>query len=356
MSRGRKLRIAQVAPLFIRVPPARYGGTERVISVLTEELVRRGHDVTLFAAGTSTTSARLRCGSPLPLWDIASHHRLAYQVAQVEDVMDSAKRFDVIHWHTDYMHLLVDGAARQRFLTTLHGRLDGDCIRQLLGRHSGEALVSISDAQRRPVSDLDLNWVATVHHGLDLAHTYRLGPGDGGYLAFVGRSTPDKDLATAIRVAIRSGLPIKIAARIDPNNLPYHESEVEPLLSHPLVDWLGETTEGETADLLEHALAFLVPLGWEEPFGLSFIEALAAGTPVVARPMGALPELMRNGRHGFFGETESELAAACQRVASINRVACRRWALERFSAERMAEDYERAYDAVLSGTAKANAS
>ena len=344
---GRKLRIAQVAPLFVRVPPERYGGTERVVSALTEELVRRGHEVTLFAAGTSATAARLWSGSPLPLWDLDAHQRIAYEIAQVEDVVSSSGRFDLIHWHTEYLHWLVNEEMRTPSVTTLHGRLDGASLRQLFARHSSHPVISISNAQRRPLSGLELNWVATVYNGLDLARTYRLGSGDGGHLVFVGRSTPEKDLATAIRVAIRCGMPLKIAARIAPADLDYHRSHVVPLLGHPLVHWLGEASEEQKVALLEHAIALLMPINWEEPFGLSFIEALAAGTPVITRPMGALPEVMRHGEHGFFCDDEDDMVDACRRIDLIDRGACRSWALHRFSHVQMADGYESAYQRIV---------
>lgn len=344
---GRTLRIAQVAPLLVRVPPGRYGGTERVVSLLTEELVRRGHDVTLFAAGTSSTSARLWPGAPRPLWELDAHERLAYEISQVEDVLRSSGQFDLIHWHIDYLHWLVSAGIRTPSVTTLHGRLDGNSIRRLFARHSLRPVISISDAQRRPLADLALNWVGTIYHGLDLAGTYRLGAGGGGYVAFVGRSSPEKDLATAIRVAIRCGVPIKIAARIEPADLEYHRSQVIPLLDHPLVEWLGEADERKKVALLEHAIALLMPINWDEPFGLSFVEALAAGTPVITRARGALPEVMRHGEHGFFARNEDEMVDACSQIGLIDRAACRGWALERFSYGRMVDEYESAYYRIL---------
>ena len=339
----RRLRIAQVAPPFVRVPPARYGGTERVISALTEELVRRGHRVTLFAAGTSRTAASLRPSSPTPLWEVGSHQRRAYEVGQIEDVVELAEEFDVIHWHTECLQWLVTAGLGTPSVTTIHGHLQGEPIRKVLARHSRQPLISISDAQRRPVADLDLNWVETVHHGLELRQTYRLGTGAGGYLVFVGRSSPEKGLATAIRVAIRCGLPIKIAARIEPNDLPYHKAEVVPLLDHRLVEWIGEANDDQKAKLLEDALALLMPIDWEEPFGLAVVEALAAGTPVITRPLGSLPEIMRDGEHGLFAWDEDEFAKACRSVHTIDRAVCRAWALARFSAGRMADDYETVY-------------
>jgi len=341
------LRIAQVAPLFVRVPPLRYGGTERVIFELTEELVRRGHEVTLFADATSQTSGRLRAVAPRPLWELEPHDRLPYQVAQVEEVLSSAEDFDLIHWHIDYMHWFAAGRIATPSVTTLHGRLDGQSVRRLFACYSAQPMVSISDAQRRPLAGIPVNWVATIRHGLDLAQTYSLGEGEGGYLAFVGRSSPEKGIATAIRVAVRAGLPIKIAARVGEPHQHYHEAEVAPLLRHPLVEWLGEVTESQKAQLLAGAMALLMPIEWDEPFGLSFIEALAAGTPVITRAKGALPELLRQGEHGLFAESEDELVEACSRVHGIDRRACRRWAIAHFSVARMVDEYEAAYQRLL---------
>ena len=344
---NRRLRIAQVAPLYVRVPPARYGGTERVVAELTTELVRRGHDVTLFAAGSSSTSARLRSVAPRPLWEMEGHERLPYEVAEIEAVARAADEFDVIHWHLEYVHWLVSPRISAPSVTTLHGRLDSPSIAMLFAEHRDEAVVSISDAQRRPVADVAPNWIATVHHGLDVEHAYRLGSGDGGYLAFVGRSCADKGLATAIRVALRTGIPIKIGARVGEADVAYHHAEVVPYLDHPLVEFLGEITDREKAELLASARALLMPINWEEPFGLCFIESLAAGTPIITTPRGALPELMEHGVHGFFARTEDELVDACTAVDSIDRAGCRRWALNRFSASRMADDYEKVYRSLI---------
>ena len=346
---NRRLRIAQVAPLHLQVPPDRYGGTERVVAALTSGLVARGHQVTLFAAGSSHTPARLRSVAPRPLWEIDPYERLPYEIAQIEDVVDNADTFDVIHWHVDFLHWLVSARIRTPSVTTLHGRLDTASIRMLFTAHRNQPVVSISDSQRRPLADLSPAWVATVHHGLDAAGSYRLGSGGGGYLAFVGRSSREKGLATAIRVAIRAGMPIKIGARVGPGGDHYHRTQVVPLLDHPLVVWLGEIDEREKARLLEGAAALLMPIDWDEPFGLSFIEALAAGTPVITRARGALPELMSDGVHGYFAETEDEMVAACKRIDEISRLECRQWVLNRFSTERMVHDYEQVYSQVIAG-------
>ena len=340
-----------VAPPFVRVPPARYGGTERIVAELTAELVTRGHDVTLFAAATSFMAARLFSVAPRPLWELSKYESFPYEIAQVETVARVAANFDIIHWHVDFLHwLLVDQIATPS-VTTMHGRLDTDSIRLMFAAHPDHPVISISDAQMRPVADLAMNWVATIYHGLDLAGAYRFGAGDGGYLAFVGRSSPQKGLATAIRVAIRAGIPIKIGARITADGAVYHETEVEPLLGHPLVDWLGEVTDAEKAALLEDAMAMIMPIEWEEPFGLSFIESLAAGTPIITRARGAVPEIMRDGVHGYFADTEDEMVEAVARIDAIDRAECRRWALDRFSTQRMADAYEDAYRRVIDGTA-----
>ncbi len=344
-----RLRIAQLAPLWLPVPPERYGGTERVVHALTEELVRRGHDVTLFAAGGSRTSARLRPGSPRPLWEVPGADDFGMRVVQIEDLIRCSDEFDVVHSHIDVLPWLAGGRIRAPLLTTLHGRLDLPVLRPLFEAYSDRALVSISDAQRSPVRDLHLNWVATVYHGLDLATDYRLGPGDGGYLLFLGRISPEKDPARAIRVALRAGVPLRIAARVDPADETYFRKEVVPHLDHPLVDWIGEVGHADKVELLRGARALLLPVNWPEPFGLVFIEALACGTPVVARPCGSLPEIVRDGQHGRLVWTEDELVAAIRDIDGLDRGACRSYALERFSVERMAEDYERAFLTLIAG-------
>jgi glycosyltransferase involved in cell wall biosynthesis len=342
-----KLRIAQLAPLWVQVPPPRYGGTERVVHALTEELVARGHDVTLFAAGGSVTSAHLRAGSLGPLWDREDADIDITQLLQIEDVVRQSSNFDVVHSHINGLPWLVSERLNAPLVTTLHGRLDLAHERKLLATYAGQSIISISDAQRRPVSDLDLNWISTIHHGLNLERIYRLGEGEGGYLAFVGRISPEKGPVTAIRVAIRAGYPLKIAARVDPSDEVYFRQAVEPYLKHPLIEWLGEINDQAKIELLAGARALLMPIDWDEPFGLSFIEALASGTPVVARPRGSLPEIVVHGLHGFLAETEDQLVASVLQVDSIDRTTCRKWALERFSAKRMSCDYEHAYMQVI---------
>jgi glycosyltransferase involved in cell wall biosynthesis len=336
-----RLRIAEVAPLFVRIPPDNYGGTERVVYALTEGLVRRGHKVTLFGPGGCMTSAEFRPMSPAPLWEMELTDPLAYRAVQVEEVVRRSSEFDVIHSHVDYLPWLAGGRIQAPVITTMHGRLDLPEWQPLLGHYPDRPLVSISDAQRNPVSDLPLNWVGTVHHGLDLAQSYELGDGGGGYLVFLGRISPEKDTVAAIRIAIKAGIPLKIAARIDPRDQAYFENNVKPLLNHPLVEWVGLKTDAGKNELLGGAIALLLPVAWDEPFGLTFIEALACGTPVLSRPRGSLPEIVRHGHHGFLSDDDDELVQACHRVGELDRRACRRWAIERFSTERMVLDYER---------------
>ena len=341
------VRIAQVAPLSVRMPPRKYGGSERVVHALTEELVRRGHDVVVFGSGTSETSGRLIQICPRPLWELPISDPLAYRVLQVEELVRWSDEFDVIHGHVDYLPWLAAGRLRAPMVTTMHGSLDLPEYRPLFATHPEQALVSISDCQRRPLADLDLNWVGTVHQGLELAGTYQLGAGDGAYLVFLGRISPEKGPQQAIRVALRAGMPIKLAARVDPVDEAFFEREVQPFLEHPLVHWLGEVDDAEKVELLRDAAALLMPIQRDEPFGIAFIEAMAAGTPVITHPRGSVPELLRHGVHGFIVPTEDEMVDACRRVGEIDRGTCRRHALARFSVERMTDDYERIYGRVV---------
>jgi glycosyltransferase involved in cell wall biosynthesis len=342
--------------LFVRVPPERYGGTERVIHALATELRRRGHDVVMFAAGTSDwPQDKLVATSPKPLWQMSVADQLAYRILQVEDVVCRSGDFDVIHAHLDYMLWPVADRMRTPMVTTLHGRLDIPELRPLFAAYRDQPLVSISDCQRKPVADLDLNWAATIHHGFRLRDIYSLGKGDGGYLAFLGRISPEKGLHTAIRVALRAGMPLKIAAFLDPINQSYFDQEVKPLLDHPLIEYLGELDDRGKAELLPGAAALLLPIDWDEPFGIAFIEAMAAGTPTIARPRGSLPELMKHGEHGFLVWTEDEMVDAVKRIGEIDRKRCRSHVLERFSVGRMAEGYEWVFRRVAARAAAATA-
>lgn len=343
------MRIAQLSPLFVPVPPKGYGGTERVVSALTDELVRRGHEVTLFAAAGSSTIAHLHVASPTPLWQMGGTESLIFHVQALVEAINCSEQFDVIHSHLDYLPWLAAERLRAPLVTTLHGQLNlhTPTLRSIFQAHANQPLVSISDVQRKPLAGLDLRWMATIHHGLELRERYKMGGGDGGYLVFLGRIAPEKDPVVAIRAAIRCGIPIKLAAQLPPQQESYFDRNVRPLLDHPLVEWVGEQDDEGKDKLLGGALALIAPFTMDEPFGLVIIEALACGTPVVARPRGAVTEIVRPGEHGLLAETEDEIVAACKQVRSIDRTVCRRWAIRQFSVQRMARDYERVYAQVI---------
>jgi glycosyltransferase involved in cell wall biosynthesis len=334
------MRIAQVAPLFVPVPPAEYGGTERIVHTLTQELVKRGHDVTLFASQGSKTSAELHSTSPAPLWQ-SGGDALAWHAIEIEQLVKRSGDFDVIHSHLEVLPWLGGDRYEPPLVTTLHGRLDQPEERELLAEFREWPLVSISNAQRRPVEDLKLNWAATVYHGLDLERIYSKGSGDGGYLAFVSRLAPEKGPPLAIKVAQAAGMKLILAGPIsDPD---YFESDIKPLLNQSDVEFIGELDDAGKNEVIGKAAGFLVPIQWDEPFGLAFIEALATGTPIISCPRGSLPELIENGRHGFLAADEAALVEACKKVGSLDRAECRRWVLDRFSPAKMAAGYERVY-------------
>ncbi|HXG16834.1 MAG TPA: glycosyltransferase family 4 protein [Calidithermus sp.] len=337
------MRIAQVAPLYEPVPPRLYGGTERVVSWLTEELVRRGHEVTLFASGDSQTTARLVSVWPRALrLDPLEPDPYALHTLELAQVFSTADRFDVIHCHVDYLALPFGRLVRTPVVHTLHGRLDLRSLAHVLSALPDVPLVSISDSQRAPLAGRSLNWVATVHHGLPVEEV-PFAPRGGRSLVFLGRISPEKRPDLAIAVAKRLGLPLRIAAKVDRNDREYFEREIRPLLAHPLVEFIGEVSDADKWRLLGEALALLFPVDWPEPFGLAMIEALACGTPVIARPCGAVPEVVHDGEVGYLAESLDEMVTAVKRVDLIDRARCRRWAEERFSVRVMADRYEAVY-------------
>ena len=338
------MRIAQIAPLFERVPPHCYGGTERVVSYLTDELVSQGHTVTLFASGDSLTKARLvaGCTRSLRLGD-PTLDPVALHLAMLLRVYARAKEFDVIHCHTDYLGLPLTRTCRVPTVVTLHGRLDLQETHPIYRAFPDVSLVSISDAQR--VSLDGVRWAATVHHGLP-EDLYAFHDEPGRYLVFLGRISPEKCPDVAIRVAVRAGIPIRIAAKVDVGDRRYFEDVVRPLLDHPLVEFLGEVDDRDKADLLGNALALLFPVDWPEPFGMVLIEAMACGTPVIARLRGSVPEIITDGKTGVICETEDEMVAGVARVTAMSRAACRAEFERRFTAGTMARAYARAYERV----------
>jgi len=337
------MRIAQVAPLFESVPPKLYGGTERVVSYLTEELVRMGHEVTLFASGDSETSARLVPACGRALWrDPECSETLPHHVRLMEMVFRESARFDVIHFHCDYLHYPFLRYHATASVSTLHGMLRRHDLESLFEAYPDVPLVSISDDQRRPFPGA--RWLATIHHGLPRnLHTYQPVPED--YLLFVGRVSPQKRLDRAIEIALRSGRHLKIAAKIYDEDRAYHEAMIAPLLrrSKSQVEFLGEVGGRDKDRLMGGASALLFPIDWPEPFGLVMIESLACGTPVIAWPHGSVPEIVEHGRTGFVVETIDEAVRAVESAGQIDRAACRRVFEERFDARQMARQYEAVY-------------
>jgi glycosyltransferase involved in cell wall biosynthesis len=338
------MRIAQVAPLYEAVPPKLYGGTERVVSLLTEELVRRGHDVTLFASGDSVTSARLVAASRRAIrLDATTRDVLAAEIIrQLDLVFRNAGDFDLIHCHVDYVAFPFSGLVATPTLHTLHGRLDLPYLTPVYRQFEHVPLISISDAQRAPLAALGLTWAGTVHHGL-APERFTFSPEPGDYLAFLGRLSPEKQPEVAIEVARRSGLPLRIAAKVDAADREYFERAILPLLDDPLIEFIGEIGDADKAAFLGGARALLFPIDWPEPFGLVMLEAMACGTPVIARPCGSVPEVVRPGVSGFIADSVPELVDAVKRIDTIDRQRCRRDFEERFSVAHMVDGYEALY-------------
>jgi glycosyltransferase involved in cell wall biosynthesis len=341
MEARQPLRIAQVAPLHESVPPRLYGGTERVVSHLTEELVAEGHDVTLFASGDSVTSARLVATSDRALrLDPARPDAIAAHLLQLERAFREADAFDVVHFHCDFLHFPLSRRTGIPALTTLHGRLDIPGLEPLYREFSELPLVSISDAQREPIPWA--NWRATVHHGLPLSFA-ELRPAPGEYLAVLGRVSPEKGVDRAIEIARQTGLPLRIAAKVDPADQEYFDSVIRPMLGEPGIEFLGEIGDDDKAEFLGRAYALLFPIDWPEPFGLVMIEAMACGTPVIAFRRGSVPEVVEEGVTGYIVSDVDEAARAVARIPSLSRARCRAEFEQRFSAGRMARDYLAAY-------------
>jgi glycosyltransferase involved in cell wall biosynthesis len=339
------MRIAQVAPLIESVPPKHYGGTERIVSYLTEELVRAGHDVTLFGSGDSVTKARLiascerslrkneRCKDPV-----------AREVLLVDHVIEHVDEFDLIHFHTGYLHFPICRYLPVPHVTTLHGRLDVPDLVPVFDRFRNEPLISISNAQRQPLRWA--NWQATVHHGLP-KDLFDFRPNQGDYLAFLGRISPEKRVDRAIEIAKRVSMPLKIAAKVDRADSRYFKRDIEPLLKQSHIEWVGEISDQHKNEFLGNAYALLFPIDWPEPFGLVMIEAMACGTPVIAYDCGSVPEVMKDGVTGFIVRDLDEAAEAVRRIGKLSRAPCREVFERRFAASRMAQDYVNAYMSLI---------
>ncbi|MCG8343701.1 MAG: glycosyltransferase family 4 protein [Chlorobiales bacterium] len=338
----KSLRIAQIAPLIESVPPAGYGGTERVVYCITEELVRRGHDVTLFATGDSRTSAKL-----FPMADRGLRLDGKQGASVIGSMLELAKvyhemegHFDIIHSHVDFLTFPFASLSSTPTLLTMHGRLDVLYLVKALRAYARLNYVSISNSQRRPVPDI--NWVGTVYHGYPPEYfPFNDSPSD--YFLYLGRFSPEKKPDQAISIAKACNIPLKIAAKIDPSEKEYFREQIEPMLYDPLVEYLGEVSESGKIKLLKNARALLNTIDWPEPFGLVMIEALACGTPVIVRSCGSSPEIIQHEKTGYLCETIDDFKDAVESIGNISRHACRKDFIERFSCKRMVDDYEKIF-------------
>lgn len=337
------MRIAQISPLFESVPPKLYGGTERIVHTLTETLVDLGHEVTLFASRDSKTSAELvsihrdalrptGCAQPL-----IPHFLLFEKLRALQD------QFDIVHFHTEYMHLPLARSLKVPTVSTIHGRQDLEDYQEMYAEYRDLPMISISMHQRKPIPQA--NWVGLVHHGIEASHL-RFHERGQGYLAFLGRLSPEKGFEHAVEIAKRTGFPLKVAAKIEPSEYPVYWKKIEPLLGEAHVEYVGEIGDDKKSEFLGNANALLFPILWPEPFGLVMIESFAVGTPVIAFRNGSVPEIIRPGRNGFIVDTVAEACQAVHSLPMIDRHQCHRDFNARFSARRMAEDYVAIYDRV----------
>ena len=342
------MRIAIVAPLIEPVPPLLYGGTERVVSVLTDELVRRGHNVSLFASGDSRTTAQLVPCHPRGLrLDPEVRDYVAYTMIEVGRVFEQARDFDIIHNHVDYFAFPFARLRPTPMVTTTHGRLDLTEIRRVFGAFPEQRLISISHDQQTWLPDA--NWVGMVHNAIDLSN-FHFRPEPGNYLVFLGRMSPEKRPDRAIEIARDLGIPLVMAAKVDRVDKAYFEHAIKPLIdSSSLIEFIGEVDERQKDELLGGAYAYLFPIDWPEPFGLTMVEAMATGTPVVAYRAGSAPEVVVDRVTGFVCRTFHEMLEAVERVRNLDRAACRAHVERHFTPEVMAAGYERVFERVLAG-------
>lgn len=335
------MKIAQVAPLYESVPPKLYGGTERVVHYLTEELIKQGHNVTLFASGDSQTSARLI----VPVEDAlrlksGQYDPIAYHIILLQDIIERSGDFDIIHFHIDYLHFPFSQLIATPHLTTLHGRLDLPELQNVYNKFPGQPVVSISNNQREPLAQA--NWIGTVYHGLPV-DALSFAEGKGRYLAFLGRVSPEKGLEKAIEWAKAACIKLRIAAKVDETDKKYFETEIRHLLDDSLIEFIGEINEDEKKSFLGDALALLFPINWNEPFGMVMIEAMACGTPVIAFGRGSVPEVIDEGKTGFIVKDTGEAVEIIHRLPDFSREIVRKTFEDRFTAERMTKDYVKLY-------------
>lgn len=339
------LKIAQIAPLFESVPPRLYGGTERVVSYLTNELVNQGYDVTLFASGDSVTSATLVSQQEQALRLSNYIDPMPYHILQLQEVIERAHEFDLLHYHTDYLHFPLSRLTQNTTITTLHGRLNIPELIPLYQKFSDMPVVSISNSQRIPLPHA--NWVGTVYHGLPV-DLYKKGKGNGNYVAFVGRISPEKRVDYAIEIARRAGVNIRIAAKVDKADEIYYEKNIRRLFDLPHVEFVGEIGEDQKGEFLGNALAMVFPIDWPEPFGMVLIESMACGTPIVAYNKGSVPEVIDPGKTGYIVEDIDQAVEALNVIHTISRDTCRTVFENRFSATIMAKNYIQLYEKLLS--------
>lgn len=338
-----KLKIAQVAPLYEAVPPKLYGGTERVVSYLTESLVEKGHDVTLFASGDSVTKAKLASAVPQALRLSNVNDPLVYHQLLLQMIIDHSNHFDIWHFHIDFLHYPISRILRIPNITTLHGRLDLPDLPVLYHEYRDMPLVSISKHQQLPLPMA--NWQKTVYHGLPI-DLYEYGEGKGDYLLFLGRISQEKGPDKAIEIALKTNRKLIIAAKIDKADQHYFEQVIRPQLTHPLIDFIGEVNESQKKVLLKNAVALLFPICWPEPFGMVMIESLATGTPVIAFENGSVPEIITHNKTGFIVHNVDEAVEVLRRIHQINRLVCRHEFEKRFTADIMADQYLQLYHTI----------
>ncbi len=340
------MKIAQIAPLWERVPPPAYGGIELVVALLTNELVKRGHDVTLFASGDSITLAQLEAVHPRAIRldpDVKEYG--IYEMLQLSKLYDRASEFDVIHSHMGCAALPYSRLVKTPTVHTLHGIFTPD-NEKMFTHARQQPFISISDAQRE--ARLGLNCVATVYNGIDTErYQFYPQPQDPPYLAFLGRISPEKGTHLAIEIAKKSGWNLKLAGKVDVVDRKYFETEIEPLIDGEQIKFIGEANHDQKTELMGNAVATLFPITWREPFGLVMIESLATGTPVVAISLGSAPEIITHGETGFLCKDVDECVAALAKVGSLDRFRCRERVINHFSAQRMAEGYEEVYQRLI---------
>jgi len=343
------MRIAQIAPLWERVPPFRYGGTELIVSLLTEELVQRGHEVTLFASGDSITTAHLKSVHDRALrLDENIKEPGLYEQMSLAQIYHQAHHFDIIHSHVGYAALPYCGLVKTPTVHTMHGIFTPD-NEKIFRQFAWQPYISISEAQREP--RLGLNYIHTVYNGIDLeVYPFQAEPDKPTYLAFVGRLSPEKGPEEAIKIARATGLPLKMAGKVDPVDRAYYQEKLKPLIDGEQIQYLGEVSHEEKAKLLGGATVTLFPITWREPFGLVMIESMSTGTPVVAMALGSVPEVIAHGKAGYICRTLEEMIQAVPEAMKLNRQTCRDYVLHRFSVKSMVNEYERAYQMVLGAT------